>query len=203
LMFQTGYLTITGYSAVSQHYQLGFPNQEVREAFLDSLVKQFAQLDIDMAVQSKGALQAQDLSSFFAKIEVTLAGFPYHLFTEAQERTYHGMILSLMRGMGLEVSAERPSHLGRVDLLIELPATTYVLELKLDGSAEAALAQIQEKEYHVPYLHKGKEVAIVGLNFSSKTRNLDDWHGKLLDAQGKFLRTLCPEEPLIEDDLPV
>ncbi|XWN35150.1 MAG: AAA family ATPase [Roseivirga sp.] len=192
LMFQTGYLTITGYSAVSQHYQLGFPNQEVREAFIDSLATHFVPRDADFSVKSKGALQEQNLSAFFAQLEVALARFPYQLFTEAQERTYHGMVLSLMSGMGLEVSAERPSSLGRVDLLVELPATTYVMELKLDSSAEAALAQIREKQYYVPHLRKDKEVVIVGLNFSSKTRNVGGWCGELLNEHGEGVRVLAP-----------
>ncbi|XWN35712.1 MAG: PD-(D/E)XK nuclease domain-containing protein [Roseivirga sp.] len=175
LMFQTGYLTIEGYNASSKHYQLGFPNQEVREAFTKSLVKHFAKLDTTFSAKSKGALKEGDLSVFFAQLEVALASFPYQLFTEAGERTYHGMMLSLMSGMGLEVSAERASSLGRVDLLVALPRTTYVMELKLDSSPEAAFGQIREKQYHVAHLRKGKEVAIVGLNFSSKTRNVDGW----------------------------
>ncbi|XWN34690.1 MAG: AAA family ATPase [Roseivirga sp.] len=193
LMFQTGYLTIEGYNAASKHYQLGFPNQEVREAFSDSLIKHFAKLDTAFSTKSKEALKEGDLSLFCAQLKVALASFPYQLFTEAGERTYHGMVLSLMSGMGLEVSAERPSSLGRVDLLVELPRTTYVMELKLDSSPEVALGQIREKQYHVPHLHQGKEVAIVGLNLSSKTRNLEDWCGELLDEHGVVVRVLAPE----------
>ncbi|XWN35384.1 MAG: AAA family ATPase [Roseivirga sp.] len=193
LMFQTGYLTIEGYNAASKHYQLGFPNQEVREAFTKSLIKHFAKLDTAFSAKSKEALKEGDLSVFFAQLKVALASFPYQLFTEAGERTYHGMVLSLMSGMGLEVSAERPSSLGRVDLLVELARTTYVMELKLDSSPEVALGQIREKQYHVPHLRKGKEVAIVGLNFSSKTRNVDGWCGELLDEHGEVVRVLAPE----------
>ncbi|XWN35619.1 MAG: AAA family ATPase [Roseivirga sp.] len=192
LMFQTGYLTIEGYNAASKHYQLGFPNQEVREAFTKSLIKHFAKLDTAFSTKSKEALKEGDLSLFFAQLKVALASFPYQLFTEAGERTYHGMVLSLMSGMGLEVSAERPSSLGRVDLLVELARTTYVMELKLDSSAEVALEQIREKQYHVPHLRKGKEVAIVGVNFSSKTRNVNSWRGELLDEQGEVVRVLGP-----------
>ena len=193
LMFQAGYLTIEGYNAASKHYQLGFPNQEVREAFSDSLIKHFAKLGTAFSAKSKEALKEGDLSSFFSQLKVALASFPYQLFTEAGERTYHGMVLSLMSGMGLEVSAERASSLGRMDLLVELPRTTYVIELKLDSSAEAALEQIREKQYHVPHLSKGKEVAIVGVNFSSKTRNVAGWYGELFDEHGKGVRVLAPE----------
>lgn len=194
LMFQAGYLTIAGYSTLSNHYQLDFPNQEVGEAFAKSLVKQFAPLSIDAAAQSKQALKEQDLTLFFEQLQVALASFPYQLFIEANERTYHTMLLSLLSGMGLEVAAETPSSLGRVDLLIELPTITYVMELKLDSTPEAALEQIYAKQYHVPYLKQGKEVALVGLNFSSKTRNIATWTGELLDEHGAPVRKLTPQE---------
>ncbi|XWN35027.1 MAG: AAA family ATPase [Roseivirga sp.] len=200
LMFQTGYLTIKGYSAMSKHYQLDFPNEEVREAFTKSLVRQFAQIDTKLSSKMEEALEQYELTQFFNQVQVTLASFPYQLFSKVQERTYHGMLLSLMSGMGLEVSAERPSNLGRVDLLVELPTKTYVMEVKLDSSAEAALAQIREKQYHVPHLRKGKEVAIVGLNFSSETRNLAGWRGELLSEYGKLVHKLRPEQDQVEDD---
>ncbi|XWN35488.1 MAG: PD-(D/E)XK nuclease domain-containing protein [Roseivirga sp.] len=193
LMFQTGYLTIEGYNASSKHYQLGFPNQEVREAFIDSLIKQFAQIDTRLSVNMEEALEQHELQRFFNQVQVTLAGFPYQLFSKVKEQTSHGFLLSLMSGMGLEVSAERPSSLGRADLLVELARVTYVMELKLDSSAEAALAQIREQQYYVPHLRKRKEVVIVGLNFSSKTRNVDGWCGELLNEHGEVVRLLVPE----------
>ena len=71
-----------------------------------------------------------ELTAFFDRIQQLLASFPYQLFTKAQERTYHGFLLSLLSGMGLEVAAETPSSLGRLDLLVEVATTTYVIEGK-------------------------------------------------------------------------
>jgi hypothetical protein len=94
--------------------------------------------------------------------------------------------------MDLEVSAERASNLGRLDLLIQLPRTTYVIELKLDSSPEAGLKQIISQEYDSPYLGQGKSIARVGLSFSSKKRNIGTWAGELLDEHGKVIRKLAP-----------
>ena len=94
--------------------------------------------------------------------------------------------------MGLEVAAETPSSLGRVDLLLLMARTTYVIELKLDKSPEEGLKQIKEKQYYLPYLNQGQELALIGLNFSSTSRNIDSWAGELLDEHGELIRKLAP-----------
>lgn len=190
LMFQTGYLTIAGYSPASKHYQLGFPNQEVREAFTKSLIKHFAKLDASLSDKMEALLEARELGKFITKINSLLSVFPYHLFSKADEGTFHGFLLSMLSGMGLEVAAETPHNLGRLDLLVQVSGTTYIIELKLDKSVEEGLQQIKEKKYHVPYLGKGKSVALVGLNFSSTSRNIANWAGELLDEDGVLVRQL-------------
>jgi hypothetical protein len=95
--------------------------------------------------------------------------------------------------MNLEVYAETISNSGRLDLLIQMPKTTYVIELKLDRTPEEGLHQIISKGYDKPYLGQGKSIARIGLNFSSKKRNIDTWQGELLDEDGKLIRQLAPE----------
>ena len=100
--------------------------------------------------------------------------------------------MGILHGMGIDVAAEIPSSLGCLDLLIQVPTTTYVIELKLDSSPEAGLKQIRKQQYHAPYLGKGKAIAIVGLSFSSKERNIATWQGELLDEHGALIRKLAP-----------
>ena len=192
LMFQTGYLTIQGYSTASRHYQLGFPNQEVREAFTQSLVKYFAKLNDALGAEMEDLLEAHDLTSFFSRIQQLLSKFPYQLFVKAQERTYHGFLLSLLSGMGLEVAAETPSSLGRVDVLLWVERTIYVMEIKLDQDPQAGIEQIKEQQYDKAHLGQGKSVALVGLTFSSKTRNLQRWAAELMDENGDLIKQLTP-----------
>ena len=193
LMFQSGYLTIESYNEKTRYYQLGFPNKEVREAFIHSLVKHFAKLNAKFSDEMRTLLEEHNLTVFFEKIKQIFIGFPYHIFSRAQEHTYHGLLLSLLRGMNLEVYAETISNSGRLDLLIQMAKTTYVIELKLDSSPEAGLKQIISKGYDKPYLGQGKSIARIGLNFSSKKRNIDTWQGELLDEDGKLIRQLAPE----------
>ena len=77
---------------------------------------------------------------------------PQLTFGKAPEHTYHGLLFSLLRSIDLEVFAGTDSSLGRLDLLIQMPKTTYVIELKLDSTPEAGLKQIISKEYDRPGL---------------------------------------------------
>ena len=158
------------------------------EAKIDELFSKYAQLSRLM----EAMLEQQELTQFFKEIQEILFSFPYHLFIKAQERTYQGLVLSMLRGMRINVAAEIPSSLGCLDLLIQVPTTTYVIELKLDSSPEAGLKQIRKQQYHAPYLGKGKAIAIVGLSFSSDTRSIATWQGELLDEDGKLIRKLAP-----------
>ena len=132
------------------------------------------------------------MTQFFKEIQEILFSFPYQLFIKAQERTYQGFVLSMLRGMRINVTAEIPSSLGCLDLLIQVATTTYVIEIKLDSSPEEGLKQIRKQQYDRPYLGQGKDIAIVGLSFSSKKRNIATWAGELLDEHGALLRKLAP-----------
>lgn len=189
LMYQAGYFTIQGYNSISKRYHLGLPNEEVRTAFINSLIKNFAQItDVRSSENLLKALENHQLEPVFQHIELGFASFAYQVFSGAKERTYQGMLLSMLYGMGFDPLSERPTNTGRIDVVLDMQKTTYILELKLDGSAAAALTQIQKKEYFRPYTQKGKEIVIVGANFSSETRNISDWKGELLSESGEFIR---------------
>ena len=194
LMFQSGYLTIESYNQKTRYYQLVLPNKEVREAFINSLIEHFAELDEEFSAEMRTLLDKHNLTVFFEKIKRRFTKFPYQTFSKAQEHTYHGLLLSLLNGMDLEVSSEISSSWGRLDLLIQMPQTTYVIELKLDSTPEAGLKQIISKGYDRPYLGQGKSIVRVGLSFSSEKRNIDTWQGELLDESGKLIRELAPED---------
>ena len=121
-----------------------------------------------------------------------IASFPYQLFIKASESTYHGILLGILKGMGFQVYGEEATNLGRIDIVIEADQVTYLIELKLDSKAEVAIEQIHQKKYYEKYLHKGKEVAIVGVGLSSKTRNISDWEGTLFLPDGKLKRKILP-----------
>ena len=73
------------------------------------------------------------------------------------------------------VLVEREQSEGRVDCIVETDAHVYVIEFKLDGNAESALRQIEEKGYARPYAADLRQVHLIGCSFSSKTGTIDDW----------------------------
>jgi hypothetical protein len=49
------------------------------------------------------------------------------------------------------------------------------MEFKFDGTAEEAMQQINDKNYTLPFAVDGRKLIKVGVNFSSKTRNIERW----------------------------
>lgn len=194
LMFQTGYLTIKAYHRQADQYTLAFPNREVQEAFISSLVSYFPPHEASAEEECYGALVHFQPTYLFDKVKAQIAAFPSLFFSRAQERTYHMVLLGIIKGMGLPVAAEVMTNRGRIDLLLDMPEVTYILEIKLDKSPEEALQQIHEQGYYEPYLNQGKKVGLLGVNFSSKVRNVADWGGVLLDQEGQEIGCLCPEQ---------
>ncbi|MCB1116194.1 MAG: AAA family ATPase [Chlamydiia bacterium] len=194
LMYQTGYFTVQDYNPISKRYHLGLPNEEVRTAFMNSLVKHFTStVDVRSSEKYVIALEKHQIEILFEHIKVGLSSFAYSVFAGAKERTYQAILLSMLYGMGFDPLSERLTNTGRIDVVLEMPKTTYIMELKLDGSAQAALKQIHEKEYFKPYTHAGKQIVNIGANFSSQLRNISDWTGELLSEEGSLLQTLHPK----------
>ena len=62
-----------------------------------------------------------------------------------------------------------------MDVIIQTSNYIYIIECKLDGSAEEALQQIEEKNYASPFVMNKRTIIKLGINFSSKTRGVENW----------------------------
>ena len=182
LMWQTGYLTIQGYNPKNCLYQLDFPNKEVRQAFFGSLIQEFAGLESSavtlVSSECKRHLEKQNLSDFFNMINVFFAKIPYSLFKKGSEGTYHAIFLSLLEAMNIKTRAEEQTNIGRIDLIVEMKKAIFIFEFKIDKNAKKALQQIDLKKYKEKYLGNCKEIIAIGVNFSSKSRNISDWKSR-------------------------
>lgn len=178
LLFQTGYLTIRK-KEVDFTYILSYPNKEVRHSLLQHLLAEYTNESPSdtyvSARQMKQALESGDLASFVQSINSLFASIPYQIFIEDKEAYYHSVIFLALSLMDTFVHAEVSQSKGRPDAVIFTTHTIYVLEFKLDDSAENALIQIKEKNYTAPYLGKDKKVMAVGLNFSSQEKAIIQW----------------------------
>ena len=64
---------------------------------------------------------------------------------------------------------------GRIDLILQTDKFIYIMEFKLNGTAEEALQQINDKRYALPFEADGRKLFKIGINFSEKTRNIEKW----------------------------
>jgi hypothetical protein len=178
LLYQTGYLTILGRDEYGI-YQLGYPNYEVENSMLAYLLEAFGGVPkgsgLVIALRLEKAFENDDLEQVVHILRGMFSGVPFQLYEKTPERFYHAALHLLFSYMGLRVHSEVCTAEGRADAVVETSKRVYVLEFKLDQSAEAALEQIRRKRYHQAFWNLGKPVVGVGVNFSSQTKNIEDW----------------------------
>ncbi|MBD1401657.1 ATP-binding protein [Pelovirga terrestris] len=183
ILFQAGYLTIKKQTQVGAltMFDLGFPNLETRSAFnehiLDYLV---GQRDASARYQTKilQTLMAADLDGFEQTLKSLFAAIPYNNYVNNTisnfEGYYASVIYAYLASLGLDITAEDVTSLGRIDLTIRLDDVIYILEFKVDGSGDA-LKQIRERNYQQKYLADGKKIILIGIDFDSSSRNVTDF----------------------------
>jgi hypothetical protein len=178
VIYQSGYLTIKDYDPEFGLYQLGFPNKEVEDGFLKFLLPNYASIDNTQAAffitNFVKEIRAGKVDDFFKRLSTLFADTPYELVKDL-ENHYQNVLFIVTKLMGFYVKAEYHTSEGRIDLVLQTNDYTYVMEFKLDGTAEEALAQINDKSYALPFAADNRKLIKVGVNFSSKTRNIDRW----------------------------
>ena len=119
-------------------------------------------------------LEEGDTEAFLQRMKVFFSSVPYELH-ESTERHYQAVFYLVFRLLGQFINAEVRSANGRADAVVKTEKYIYVFEFKLDGSAEDALKQIDDKGYMIPYTLEGKAIVKVGVNFDMSIRNIADW----------------------------
>ena len=178
LLYQTGYLTIKSRDEYGQ-YLLDYPNLEVKNAMLAYLIEAFGGVSkgtgISMAIQLEKAFNANNLEHVFQVLQTIFKSLPYFLYEKYPEKFFHAAIHLLFTYMGIRVHSEVCTSDGRVDSLVETDNHVFILEFKLDESPQIALDQIKRKKYYQEYWLKNKKIIGIGVNFSSTTKNIDQW----------------------------
>ena len=178
VLYQSGYLTIKGYDPEFQVYTLAYPNREVRKGFLDSLLPAYVHLpgpeNTFYVVSFIRDLQKGDIESCLRRTRSFFASIPNDLENKS-EKHYQTIFYLLFRLMGQYVETEVKSAVGRADAVVKLKDTIYIFEFKFDGTPEEALAQIESKQYAIPYHPDGRRIVKVGVNFDSATRTIERW----------------------------
>ena len=187
LLYQSGYLTIKDYDPEVEAYTLSIPNQEVRVGYTQGLLPAYIGLkgsDVQMGFAAKfwRALRQNDLDLALREMQAYLAGIPYvegfkKKLEEAatKEGFYEYTFYLIFSMLNVYVRTQVKCAGGRIDVVVLMPDTTYVLELKTTESARKALEQIEDKGYALPYQTDGRQIVKAGIHFDMDKRTIDDW----------------------------
>ncbi|RHO72972.1 AAA family ATPase [Parabacteroides sp. AF48-14] len=178
VIYQSGYLTIKEYDQRFGTYRLGFPNREVEEGFMKFLLPFYANItkvDTTFNIQKfVREIESGDYDSFFRRLQSFFADTPYELIRDL-ELHYQNVLFIVFKLIGFYVKAEYHTSNGRIDLVLQTNDFIYIMEFKLNGTAEEALRQINEKNYAQPFASDPRKLFKIGINFSNETRNIEQW----------------------------
>ena len=178
VIYQSGYLTIKGYDERFGIYRLGFPNREVEEGFIRFLLPFYAnvnKVESPFEVQKfVREVETGDYDSFFHRLQSFFADTTYEVIRD-QELHYENVLFIVFKLVGFYTKVEYHTNNGRVDLILQTDKFIYIMEFKLNGTAEEALQQINDKRYALPFEADGRKLFKIGINFSEKTRNIEKW----------------------------
>ena len=187
LLYQSGYLTIKGYDSESELYTLSIPNQEVRIGYVEGLLPVYTGLEArnvkaGFALKFWRALKKGDADQAMREMQGYMAGIPYvegfkqKLADAATAEGFYEYTMYLIFTMlNFYVRTQVKCAGGRTDMVVWMPDTVYVFELKVSGTAEQALEQIDDRGYAIPYKTDGRSVVKIGVRFNADTRVPEEW----------------------------
>ena len=183
MIYQSGYLTIKGYDREMETYLLDFPNDEVKNGFVTMTANSYLATREDAGSWVRSAviaLKRGELEKFKTLLTSFLASIPYTVRRKEneteKERYFTYTLYLIFRIASCYITyIEKEQSYGRLDCCVETPKYVYVFEFKLDGSAEAALKQIDDMGYANEFMSSGKTIYKIGVNISSETGTVADW----------------------------
>jgi hypothetical protein len=185
VLFQSGYLTIKSYDRDYDAYMLGFPNKEVEQGFLKSLLPMYldqtatgsgSDFDVRLFVRD---LAAQDIDAFITRLKALFSSVP-HGEDAGHEHYYQSIFYIIFTLMGQFVTAEEHTYKGRSDAVVQTKDAIFVFEFKLssgegDAVVQSALDQIEQTGYAERYTASPKKLYKIGVQFDPEKRNITGW----------------------------
>ena len=178
LLFQTGYTTIKSIGEFGI-YLLDYPNKEVKESLLRHLISNYRNDSVakttPIVIKLRKAFLENDYNRIITIINSLFKSIPSHIFIKEKEAYYHSVVFLVFQYLGQFIEAEVNTSDGRIDAVVQTDTHVYILEFKLDESADEAIQQIQKKGYGEKYQSLEKQIVGFGINFSSTTKSVDGW----------------------------
>ncbi len=178
VIYQSGYLTIKDYDPRFRMYELGFPNKEVENGFMNYLLPYYTPIKkTDTAFFVASFVEDVEKGrpeEFMKRMATMFSRTDYKIVGDA-ELYFQNAFYLIITMMGFYTDVERTTSEGRIDMTVETKDYIYIFEFKLDGTPEEALRQIEEKGYAKPFAMDPRKLYRVGVNFSSEKRGIDEW----------------------------
>ena len=178
LLYQSGYLTIKKYNPIMQSFQLDYPNKEVRLGMVKSLAPNYLspiqENNSGFVFDFLEQLYDGTMDGALQKMQAYLASISNRL-SNKNEKDFQTVFYLIFNLLGAYIKVEEDSAIGRADVVLHMPDTIYVMELKYDKTADEALQQIDDKGYLIPYSADGKRLVKVGVNYDSDKRTIGEW----------------------------
>ena len=178
LLYQSGYLTLKSYDERFDSYMLGFPNREVEQGFIKYLLPFYtpktdkkSRFAIARFVKD---VENGDAEGFMHRLQDFFANGDYQVVGNT-EKYFQNTLYVFFRLLGFYVNVERHTSNGRMDVVIQTLDYIYILELKVNQTAAAALQQIEDKGYAQPFASDPRPLFKIGINFQTDTKLIDDW----------------------------
>ena len=178
LLYQSGYLTLGGYDKEFQMYSMKFPNLEVERGFTRFLIPYYTVLKSNQGqvfiANFVKDVRTGNVNQFMQRLESLFTAGDYQVMGDA-ELYFQNAVWVIFKMMGFYTEVEHHTTNGRMDMLVKTRDYVYIIEFKLDRSADEALRQIEEKQYAKPFEHDGRQIYKIGVSFSSTTRRMEEW----------------------------
>ena len=178
LIYQSGYLTIKGYDERFSTFKLGFPNKEVEEGFTKYLLPYYSPIKKSESSMAIGNFVREIENglpeAFMKRLESLFADGKYQIIGD-EEKYFHNAVYIIFKMLGFYVDVEYQTSDGRIDLVMKTKDYIYILEFKINESAEAALKQIEDKQYAKSFESDKRKLYKIGVNFSTSTRRIENW----------------------------
>lgn len=178
IIYQSGYLTVKDYDPEFQTYRLDFPNQEVERGFTRFLLPYYTPLKVQQGPSFISnfvkEVRAGQPEKFMQRLDTLFASGDYQLVGDA-ELYFQNAVWVIFKMVGLYTEVEHHTTNGRIDMLIKTSEYIYIIEFKVDKSADEALMQIKDKQYAKPFEHDIRSLFCIGISFSSDTKRIAGW----------------------------
>jgi hypothetical protein len=181
ILYQAGYLTIKDYLPERRQYILDYPNNEVRVGMMQNMMRYYYRPQNlssgkNYMTDFYFSLKDGQIDEAFALLKDYLSTIP-NVLNNKEEKHFQTILYVMFTWLGFYTEVEVNTAVGRTDVVIKNAKNIFVLELKVDGTAQDALAQINSKNYTIPYKYDGREVVKIGVNISTENnvRTITDW----------------------------